>query len=208
MNFVKHLELRNKHSVLAPSQPYWLDYNEEDLYQKYVSSYAQAVGTALHELAETLITNRIKLKKTDKTMILVHLLQSGIPRAAIDLDRLYNNFVTYVNDAIGFRLTPEQPLYYSDNCFGTADAISFRDNQLRIHDYKSGTTPAKIEQLMIYAALFCLEYRVKPGEIDIELRIYQNDEVKFHNPSADEIVPIMDTIIHHDKMINALNEEV
>lgn len=208
MNFVKHLELRGKHSMLAPSQPYWLNYSDDDLYQKYVSNYGPAIGTSLHELAETLISNSIKMKKTDKTLVLVHLLQSGIPRAAIDMDRLYENFMVYVNDAIGFRLTPEQPLYYSDNCFGTADAISFRNNLLRIHDYKSGTTPAKIEQLMVYAALFCLEYRIKPGEIDFELRIYQNDVVSTHKPTADEILPIMDTIIHHDKMINALNEEV
>lgn len=208
MNFLTHSELRGKHAMLAPSQPYWLEYTDDKLYQKYLSNYAQSMGTLLHELAETLIKNSIKLKKTDKTVVLVHLLENGIPRAAIDLDRIYNNFVTYVNDAIGFKLTPEQPLVYSEYCFGTADAISFRDNLLRIHDYKSGTTPAKMEQLMIYAALFCLEYKYKPGEIEMELRIYQNDEVIFHNPEADEIAPIMDRIIHSDKMLREINGEV
>lgn len=208
MEFFKHSDLEGKHAMLAPSQPYWLRYSEEELFQKYVSSYAQAMGTALHELAETLITNGIKLKKTDKTVVLVHLLKCGIPRAAIDMDRIYNNFMSYVNDAIGFRLTPEQILVYSEYCFGTADAISFKNNFLRIHDYKSGTTPAKMEQLMVYAALFCLEYRQKPGEIEIELRIYQNDEIIYHNPTADEIGPIMDTIIHRDKLIREFNEEV
>lgn len=208
MNFIKHLDLKGRHSMLAPSQPYWLEYTDDKLYQKYLSSYSQDIGTALHELAETLISNGVKLKKTDKTVVLVHLLKYGIPKAAIDMDRLYNNFVTYVNDAIGFRLTPEQPLYYSDNCFGTADAISFRNNFLRIHDYKSGTTPAKMEQLMVYAALFCLEYKIKPGEIETELRIYQNDEIIYHNATADDIAPIMDTIVHHDKIITAMNEEV
>ena len=208
MNFLSHNELRGKHALLAPSQPHWLNYDEDKLFQKFVSNYAQTMGTLLHELAETLIKNGIKLKKTDKTVVLVHLLENGIPRAAIDLDRIYNNFVNYVNDAIGFRLTAEQPLVYSEYCFGTADAISFRNNLLRIHDYKSGTTPAKMEQLMVYAALFCLEYKFKPGEIDMELRIYQNEEIIFHNPTAEEIAPIMDTIIHSDKMIREMNGEV
>ena len=79
----------------------------------------------------------------------------------------------YVNDAIGFKMTPEQILYYSDNCFGTADAILFRNNFLRIHDLKTGKIPAHMEQLEIYAALFCLEYKVKPADIEMELRIYQ-----------------------------------
>lgn len=208
MNFITHHELRGKHALLAPSQPYWLDYSEDKLYQKFLSNYAQSMGTSLHELAETLINNSVKLKKTDKNVVLVHLLKDGIPRAAIDLDRIYNNFVTYVNDAIGFRLTPEQPLMYSEYCFGTADAISFKQNLLRIHDYKSGTTPAKMEQLLVYAALFCLEYKFKPGEIETELRIYQNDEIIVHNPGADEIAPIMDTIIRQDKIIRELNGEV
>ena len=207
MKFINHSELKGKHSLLAPSQPYWLEYTEEKLYQKYVSNYAQSMGTALHDLAETLIKNGIKLKKTDKNLVVVHLLKSGIPKPAIDIDRIYNNFMTYVNDAIGFKLTPEQPLIYSEYCFGTADAISFRNNLLRIHDYKSGTIPAKMEQLMIYAALFCLEYKYKPGEIDMELRIYQNDIVIFDNPSAEDIAPIMDKIIQFNKLLERIDEE-
>jgi hypothetical protein len=36
----------------------------------------------------------------------------------------------YVNDAIGYQMTPEQPIYYSENCVGTADAISFKNDFL------------------------------------------------------------------------------
>ena len=195
MNFNAHSELRGRHAMLAPSQPYWLEYNEEQLYQKFRSTYAQDIGTSLHELAETLIKGNVKLKKTDKNVLLAHLLHDGIPRAAIDVERLYLNFMTYVNDAIGFRLTPEQPLYYSDECFGTADTISFRNNFLRIHDYKSGTTPAKMEQLLTYAALFCLEYKVRPGDLQgCELRIYQNNEILFHEPTVEEIGIFIDSI--------------
>lgn len=208
MIFEQHLNLRGKHASLSPSQPHWLRYNEDQLYQKYVSQYAQSMGTSLHELAETLIKNNLKLKKGDKLTVLSHLLNDGIPRNVIDMERIYSNFMNYVNDAIGFKLTPEQILYYSDYCFGTADAISFRNNFLRIHDYKSGTTPAKMEQLLVYAAIFCLEYKVKPGEIETELRIYQNDEVIFHNPTAEEILPVMDAIIQHSKALERINEGV
>ena len=113
----------------------------------------------------------------------------------------------YVNDAINYKMSPEVLLYYSDNCFGTADAISFRNDMLRIHDLKTGVVPAHIEQLMIYAALFCLEYKVKPGTIDVELRIYQNDEVLYHKPAADEIVPLIDKIITFDKVIARIKEQ-
>lgn len=203
--FNNHDRLKGRHALLAPSQPYWLNYTEEQLIQKYCSAYATAIGTSAHELAETLIRERIKLKKTDKNMLLVHLLQSGIPRAAIDIDRLFYNFMEYVNDGIGYDLIPEQILYYSDECFGTADTISFKKNFLRIHDYKSGVMPAKMEQLLVYAALFCLEYRIKPGELaGCELRIYQNDEIIQCNPQADDILPVMDSIVKKSKYYESM----
>lgn len=203
--FNNHDKLKGRHALLAPSQPYWLDYSEEQLYQKYCSTYAQAMGTAAHELAETLIRESIKVKKTDKNLLLVHLLQNGIPRAAIDIDRLFPNFMEYVNDAIGFGLVPEQILYYSDVCFGTADAMSFKKNFLRIHDYKSGTTPAKMNQLLVYAALFCLEYKIKPGDLEgCELRIYQNGDVIEEHPTAEDILPVMDIIMRSSKYYESM----
>lgn len=113
----------------------------------------------------------------------------------------------YVNDAIGYLMDPEVVLYYSDNCFGTADAISFRNNLLRIHDLKTGEIPAHIEQLEIYAALFCLEYAYDPHDIEIELRIYQNNEVGVCHPDPDEIKTIMNKIVECDKIINSVREE-
>lgn len=207
MIFDTHKELRGKHASLTPSQPFWLRYSEEQLFQKYVSSYSQVMGTSLHELAETLIKNSLKLKKGDKLTVISHLLNDGIPRNVIDIDRIYPNFMAYVNDAVGFKLTPEQILYYSPYCFGTADAISFRNNFLRIHDLKTGTTPAKMEQLMVYAALFCLEYKVKPGEIDTELRIYQDGEIVHHEPTAEDILPIMDCIVQNSRILERIHEE-
>lgn len=207
MIFEAHKELRGKHATLTPSQPHWLRYSEEQLFQKYVSTYMPMVGTSLHELAETLIKNNLKLKKGDKLAVLSHLLNDGIPRSVIDMERIYGNFMTYVNDAVGFKLIPEQILYYSPYCFGTADTISFRNNFLRIHDLKTGTAPAKMEQLIVYAALFCLEYKIKPGEIDIELRIYQNDEILHHEPTAEDILPVMDCIVRNSRILERIHEE-
>ena len=125
----------------------------------------------------------------------------------IDSDYIFDNLLYYVNDAIGYRMSPEVVLYYSDNCFGTTDAISFSKNLLRIHDLKTGRLPAHMEQLQIYAALFCLEYGKKPGEIDIELRMYQPENMVTMKPEVDEIVPIMDAIISHDKFLTKIKAE-
>lgn len=179
----KHLNLEGKHAFLGASKYHWLNYSEEKLAETYNRSIAAAKGTELHELAATCIKLRQKLPKSEKTMS------------------------KYVNDAIGYKMSPEKILYYSDNCYGTVDAISFRNGLLRIHDLKTGVIPAHIEQLLIYAALFCLEYKLKPSEINIELRIYQNDEIVYHIPEGDEILPIMDKIKTFDRVINELKKE-
>lgn len=177
MNFVKHSELVGKHAFLSASKYHWINYDADKLAESYTRFMAVQRGTVLHDFAAQCITLRQKLPRSRKTLNM------------------------YVNDAIGYKMTPEQVLYYSDNCFGTADAISFRDNQLRIHDLKTGVIPAHMEQLMVYAALFYLEYRIKPSEAVTELRIYQNDEVLVHNPTVDEIIPIMDRIKKFDKIL-------
>ena len=61
-----------------------------------------------------------------------------------------------------------------------------------------------MEQLLVYAALFCLEYNVKPGEIEHEHRIYQFDDIWVDNPKADDILPIMDKIVTFDNLMNKL----
>jgi hypothetical protein len=152
------------------------------------------------------------MNKYDKKNVMLELLRRGIPGMVIDtinFDAMYENLMTYVNDGIGFKMEPEVLLCYSDNCFGTADTINFFEETrfLRIHDYKSGTTLAHMEQLLIYAALFCLEYRIKPSTISSELRIYQSGEIIYHNPEADEISSVMSTIVSHDKTVTKIKEE-
>lgn len=136
----------------------------------------------------------------------IHALAHEAIRLGIKLSRSNQSLSTYVNDAIGYKMSCEQILYYSDNCFGTADTISFRRNKLRIHDLKTGITPTSERQLEIYAALFCLEYQVDPFEIEIELRIYQRDEIKAFEPSPELIVSIMEKIIEFDQQIEAIKE--
>ena len=141
-------------------------------------------------------------------MILLNLLDNNVPRSVIDIERYIDNFVAYVNDAIGYGMRPEQTLRYSENAFGTADAILFNEkkNFLRIHDYKSGVTQPNLHQLEIYAALLCLEYRIKPKDISTELRIYWFEEVITGLPTAEDIVPIMDKIITFDNFIKNMKE--
>ena len=134
------------------------------------------MGTVLHDWAKRTIDLGIKQPRSKKTIY------------------------AYVNDAIGFKMDTEVVLYYSDYFFGTADAISFRNNKLRIHDLKTGKS-GHMDQLKIYAALFCLEYKIRPGDIDMELRLYKNDEVIVFEPTAEDIVPIMDLIVHFNKII-------
>lgn len=178
MNFNNHSNLEGQHAFLGASKYHWINYSEDKVADAYSKFLATQKGTVLHAFAAQCISLGQKLPKSQKTLNM------------------------YVNDAIGYKMTPEQTLFYSENCFGTADSISYRSGLLRIHDLKTGVIPAHMEQLMIYAALFCLEYKVKPADIDMELRIYQNNEVLYHNPTAEDIVPISTVIskVHKSPM--------
>lgn len=185
MHFNIHSDLEGCHAFLGASQYQWLNYDEEKLEERYLSSIARFKGTQLHEFAAQAIKLKVRLKGTRNTLNM------------------------YVNDAIGFGMTPEQPLFYSRNCFGTADAIVFNQNKslLRIHDLKTGVAKASPHQLEIYNALFCLEYDVNPNDIDAELRIYQSNDIFAWHPERTEIMYIMDKIITFDRIIDRIKEE-
>lgn len=180
MNFNRHSDLEGQHAFLGASKYSWINYDDDKLDMAYTRFMAIQKGTKLHEFADLCITLGQKLPKSQKTLNL------------------------YVNDAIGFKMTTEQPLFYSDNCFGTADSISFRDDKLRIHDLKTGGTPAHMQQLEVYTSLFCLEYNFAPTDIEIELRLYQSNEVLIHVPDPLAIQNIMEKIIIFDSRINKL----
>jgi len=178
MNFNDHSELEGLHAFLGGSNYHWINYDEEKLFSSYNNYLAAQRGTILHDFAKTCITLGQRLDDVPKTINM------------------------YVNDAIGFKMKPEQVLYYSPYCFGCADTISFKHNFLRIHDLKTGKGPTHMEQLEIYAAIFCLEYDIDVSDIEMELRIYQNNKIRVHNPEITEIVPIMDKIVTGDRLIN------
>lgn len=183
MQFNSHKILEGLHAPFSPSQPAWLRYDDGKAIESYSNKQAAEIGTKLHAWAKNTIDLGIKQPKSRKTLY------------------------AYVNDAIGYKMDTEVILYYSPRFFGTVDAISFRNGFLRIHDLKTGKTSVHMEQLMIYAALFCLEYKVKPGTIDIELRIYQNDDILVCNPTAEDIVPIIDKIVHLNKILDKIESQ-
>lgn len=177
-----HLNIKDQHAFLSASKYHWVNYDEDKLDDVYTTWQAARKGTELHELAAKLINLGVKLPRTNKTINM------------------------YVNDAIGFKMKTEQTLFFSFNCFGTADAVCFRNNFLRIHDLKTGRSPTSIKQLLIYAALFCLEYNIDPAAIEIELRIYQFEEPVIYRPQPDEVLYVMGKIIAFDKRIENLKQ--
>lgn len=210
MNLNNHSSLEGKHALLSPSKYHWIFDSDDEFEKRFCTSYSAELGTLLHSIARKHVKFGYRINKNDKRSILVELLDNGIPAKVIetlDFDSMYENLCTYVNDAISFRMAPEVILYFSDTCFGTADALSYDEKKrfLRIHDLKTGSTTARMEQLYIYTALFFLEYKyVKPGSTDIELRIYQKNDIIIDNPAADTIVPIMDKIKHFNDIANTI----
>jgi len=182
MEWINHKNLEGCHAFMSASKPSWLNYDDDKICQAYMNSMAAAKGTELHEFASTCIRLGQKLPRSKKTLNM------------------------FVNDAIGYKMQSEQLLFYSENCFGTADAISFRDGLLRIHDLKTGVTKPHEEQLFIYAALFCLEYHEDPRHIEIETRIYQNDDILAATPDYEVIMPICDKIVHFDNVLKKFKD--
>ena len=186
MKFYDHRNLAGLHAPFTASQSTWLRYDDDKVIEVYANRKAAEMGTRLHEWAAETIKLGLKQPKSKKTIC------------------------AYVNDAIGFKMDTEVVLFYSDRFFGTADAICFRNGVLRIHDLKTGKVgkiESHMEHLEVYTALFCLEYKVKPSDIRIELRVYKNDEVIVWNPTLENIVYIMDKIVHLDKLLEKIDRE-
>jgi hypothetical protein len=182
MNFNEHSDLAGKHAFLSASNYHWINYDSDKLVEVFRNSQAARRGTELHAFAHYAVRLGVKLPNNNKTLN------------------------KYVNDALGFHMTTEQVLFYSYNCYGTADALSFTKNLLRIHDLKTGVIPGSMHQLEVYAALFCLEYGYKPGEIEIELRIYQSDDILVAVPELDAIAHLMSKIVVFNNLIDSLKE--
>lgn len=186
MRLNRHSELEGKHSFMSPSSPAWLRYDDAKLERRFMEHLAHIKGTREHTFAKDAIELGHRLPDLPKTLNM------------------------YVNDCIGWRMKPEVPLYWSDFCFGTADALGFWPTQkiLRISDLKTGKTPANMDQLMAYAALFCLEYEFpRPWELEIELRIYQGNKIKDYFPEGEEVFTYMDRILTGTRLLEAIRDE-
>lgn len=183
MRFNEHSYLEGRHAEFSPSKTAWMNYDEDKLTRVYTMRRRTEEGTKLHKFA----ADAIKLKR-------------NLPDNGETLNM-------YVNDCIGWGLIPEQPLFYSWNFFGTADAIGFNKQNLKVSDLKTGLIEAKPPQLEGYIGLFCLEYKVNPFDIDMECRIYQNDDVVMWNPEPERINALMVKIVQFDKHLNMLRKE-
>lgn len=179
MQFNPHSELEGRHAFLSPSKSSWLRYNPEQLELRFHSWKAARRGTDLHALAHEAIRLGVKLDSENLAL------------------------ANYVSDALDLGMVCEQPLYYSENCFGCADTICFDGENLIIHDLKTGITPSKLEQLMVYAALFCLEYQIDPHTINIHVAIYQRDAKLEDDANPDEIAAIMLKIVEFDNHVES-----
>lgn len=186
MTLKNYSHLEGKHAFLSPSKYHWINYDESKLTSVYLKYMAAQRGTELHALAKQCIRLGVKMPDDDQTLNL------------------------YVNDAIRDGMTPEQTLYYSDNCFGTADTISFDDCELvlRISDLKTGESKTSMSQLKVYAAIFCLEYGYDPRDLSkIVLKIYQSNKAEICVPMPNEIYQIMEKIVHFDNVIEMIKKE-
>lgn len=183
MSWKRYSGLEGSHAFLSPSNYHWINYDLDKLVLSYRNWKAAQRGTLLHAFAKDCISLERRLFEEGTTLDM------------------------YVNDAISLHMQPEQPLYFSKYCYGTADAISFVGDRLTIHDLKTGVTPASLHQLELYAALFCLDYDVKPGDIDSTLRIYQNNNVIEGKASPEIILPYMDKIQTFSKVLEEIDEE-
>lgn len=154
LRFNKHWQAEGKHAFLGASKHHWINYDLEKMRRIWANQFASEIGTRKHAWAAEAIRLKLRMPRNNKTLN------------------------AYINDAIGFNMEPEVVLYVNDDCFGTADAISFNKRTLRIHDLKTGVHPGSFNQLLIYCAFFCIEYRINPFEIEMILRLYQNDEVE------------------------------
>ena len=182
MRFNRHLLREGEHAFLSPSYYHWINYTPARLAERWTTMQAAAMGTAQHQYAQ---------------------LEINAGRHSSYVGTLG----MYINDCIDHKMVTEQVLFYSENAFGTCDAISFRYRTLRIFDLKTGVSRASVHQLEVYVALFCLEYEADPRDIKIELRIYQENEVQIYDADPADILFIMEKIQEFDLQIQRLRME-
>lgn len=228
--FNDHNNLKGKHALFAPSQSAWLRYDEDKLAEKVRNQYRTTLGTEIHDFAAAQIdlghrysSVREIIKDIETYIYCKYMYLSNDLTVGDYAKRLISSLNTlprevfetvkfYINDGVGFKMNVEQALVYSEHIFGHADTICFRNNVLHIHDLKTGANTAHMEQLKVYAALFCLEYNIKPYDITIILRIYQSGEfeevvIEPHTENYEELIAIIDKVISSEKIASMVEKE-
>ena len=223
MNLNKHSNLKGQHAIFSPSKSSWIRYDREKIIDRIINQYRAPLGTEIHEFSaiqielNNRVTNIKSLKQSIATFIFTKY-QTKDPSYKEYAIRLINymGFLSndvfetvkqYINDAIGYKMLPEQVLYYSDEIFGTADTIFFRNNHLRIHDLKTGENEPDMEQLLVYASIFCLENDINPNDISIELRLYHWSGIIVYEPTIADLLPIIDQIKNIANISKEVKEE-
>jgi hypothetical protein len=209
MNYNDLGKYKGTHAMFGASQYSWINYPDPKMIiEKYKSKKAADFGTKIHEIAAKLITLCKKLPKSYPAIRLLLIYALGYDTELIT-DIVMDTLRMYVNDAIGFGMDAEQLVFYSEYFYGTADAISMSETKslLRIHDLKTGKTPARLEQLLIYAAYYCLQHDKDPRDLFFELRIYQQGDVIIGRPTAAELTLLMNKIITFNKVIQEYESE-
>lgn len=199
-----HKEYEGKHAFLGASNYHWLNWDDTSFENRYYSQFSTIIGTTMHQLAHDCILSRTKLNKHDVHLVEMYLYKAFVPRDAYDPEVLLETLIPFVNDAIGFRMSSEIILFYNMYAFGTTDAIKYDEKEglLMIHDLKMGITPAKMEQLYLYCAFFCLEYKVSPYKLHFKTRIYQMGQIIEDDPESELIESIMNNILNRCNMIS------
>lgn len=184
MQFNEHARLNGRHAFLSPSQYHWINYDADRLRTRYKTSQAAMEGTDQHYYAAEAIS--LREWQADETTTL------GL----------------YVNECIRHAMHPEVVLYYSDNCFGTADAIDLVGSTLKIFDLKTGVSRTSEKQLEVYAAIACIEYGWDPYSLEYDLRIFQFGEARCYTTEPETIQAIIEKIIAFDIEIDHIREEL
>lgn len=206
------------HAPFSPSQPVWLNYTDEELINSFKNKHRSELGTEIHEWSSIRIKLGARVPSAGEALkdlqyhISVKYSRAGDYKDILlkGLDYLpqevWQTAKLFVNDCIGFRMESEKRVGYSDLFWGTADAIKHSNNSVKVFDLKTGSKPAKPEQLLVYAALYCLMENVNPLKTDFEIRIYQNNDIFIDNPESSVIREIMDIIVKKDKVLSKFME--
>jgi hypothetical protein len=187
VRFNKHSDLEGTHARFGASKPAWVNWSDDKLDHVLEFDDAAAKGTRLHELARRAINDGIRMSEDPEHMTEPY--QATVAR--------------YVNECIDLGMRAEVVIRYSDNFYGTADAIAYEPGLLQISDLKTGVNKVSPVQLYLYAAWFFLEYGIPPLSVKIILRIYQNGDVITVEADPEYVLFLMSRTVYIEERIQA-----